>query len=87
MTFTDAMASLLTAKLPQPALQRMAVLGERLGGTTALQLGVVDHVVDGEESVLPAAVERAAALAGKARPNLVGLRQNFYADAITALAP
>ena len=87
MTFTDAMAALISAKLPQPAIHRMAVLGERIGGTTALELGVVDHVAEGEDAVLPTAVERAAALSGKARPNLVGLRQNFYATAIHALAP
>jgi enoyl-CoA hydratase/carnithine racemase len=87
MTFTDAMAALISAKVAPPALHRIAVLGERLGGSAALELGVVDQVVEGEEAVLPAAIERAAALSGKARPNLVGLRQNFYADAITALAP
>ena len=87
MTFTDSMAELIAAKLPQPALHRMGVLGERIGGSAALELGVVDQVVDGEAAVGPAAIERAAALASKARPNLAGLRQNFYADAITALAP
>lgn len=87
MTFTDAMAALIAAKLPQPALHRMGVLGERIGGSTAVDLGVVDHVVDGEEAVRSSAIERAAALTGTAKPNLVGLRQNFYGDAIAALAP
>jgi enoyl-CoA hydratase/carnithine racemase len=87
MTFTDAMAALIAAKLPQPALHRMSVLGERIGGSTAFDLGVVDLVVDGEEAVRRAAIERAVALTGKARANIVGLRQNFYGDAIAALAP
>ena len=85
MTFTEGMAALIAAKLPQPALHRMAVLGERIGGPDALAAGVVDAVVDGEAAVLPAAIDRAAVLTGKARPNLVGIRRDFYADVIATL--
>ena len=85
MTFTEGMAALIAAKLPQPALHRMAVLGERLGGPDALAAGVVDAVVDGEEAVLSAASERAALITGTARPNLVGIRRDFYADVIATL--
>ena len=85
MTFTDGMAALIAAKLPQPALHRMAVLGERMGGPEALSAGVVDDVVEGETAVLIAATERAALRTGKARPNLVGIRRDFSADVIGAL--
>lgn len=85
MAFTDGMAALLATKLPQPALHRMAVLGERLGGHTALTLGAVEHVVDGEAAVLDVALERARQLAAKASPTLVALRRNFYGPVIDAL--
>ena len=85
MPFTDGMAALITAKLEQPAMHRMAVLGERVGGGLALALGAVDEVVESEEAVLIAASERAAALAPKASPTITALRRNFYGTAIDAL--
>lgn len=85
MPFSDGMAALIAAKLEQPALHRMGVLGERIGGVDAAALGAVDEAVDGEAPVLDAAMERAAALAPKAKPTIVALRRNFYGDAIDAL--
>src|SRR5690606_16155672 len=85
MPFSDGMAALIAAKLEQPALHRMAVLGERVGGDTALALGAVDAAVAGEEAVLAAAMERATALAPKASPTITALRRNFYGPAIDAL--
>lgn len=85
MPFSDGMAALIVAKLGQPALHRMAVLGERVGGETAAELGAVDEAVAGEEAVLEAAIERAAALAPKAKPTITALRRNFYGPAIDAL--
>lgn len=85
MTFTKGMAALIAAKLPQPALHRMAVLGERIGGPDALTLGAVDAVVEGDRAVLPAALDHARALTAKARPNLAGIRRDFYADVIDTL--
>ena len=85
MPFTDGMAALIAAKLEQPALHRMAVLGERIGGDAALGLGIVDRTADGEEDVLATAAEIAATLAPKAKPTLVALRRGFYGSAIDAL--
>jgi Delta3-Delta2-enoyl-CoA isomerase len=85
MPFSDGMSSLIAAKLEQPALHRMAVLGERIGGAVALALGAVDEAVDGEDAVLSAAMERATTLAPKATPTITALRRNFYGPAIDAL--
>jgi enoyl-CoA hydratase/carnithine racemase len=85
MPFTPGMTALIAAKLSQPALHRMAVLGERMGGAAAAALGVAGLAVDGEEAVLPAAVEHARALASKAKPVLSELRRGFYGPAIHAL--
>ena len=85
MRFPDGMAALIAAKLEQPALHRMAVLGERIGGAAALALGAVDDAVEGEDAVLVTAIERAAALVTKAKPTIAALRCNFYGPAIDAL--
>lgn len=85
MPFSDGMAALIASKLEQPALHRMAVLGERIGGDAALALGAVDEVADGEDAVRSAALARAAELAPKAKPTLASLRRNFYGPAIDAL--
>ncbi len=85
MTFTPAMAALIAAKLPQPALHRMAVLGERIGGTDAASLGVVTVAVDGDDATTAAAVEQARHLAGKAKPAIAGIRRDYYGAAIDLL--
>jgi enoyl-CoA hydratase/carnithine racemase len=84
LPFTDGFAALIAAKVPQPALHRLAVTGERLGATDAVALGVVDAVAP-EAEVLNVALSRAAALAPKAKPTIAALRRNFYAPAIDAL--
>jgi enoyl-CoA hydratase/carnithine racemase len=85
MPFSDGMATLIAGKLEQPALHRMAVLGERLGGDAALGLGVVDQVAGDEHGVIDTAIAAASALAPKAKPAIVALRRNFYGPAIDAL--
>lgn len=86
MTFTPAMAALIAAKVPQPALHRMAVLGERIGGRDALTLGIVDAAVEGDEATTEAAIEHARTLTSKAKPALVGIRRDYYGAAIDVLA-
>jgi enoyl-CoA hydratase/carnithine racemase len=85
MPFSSGMAALIASKLAPPALHRMAVLGERIGGDAALTLGAVDVVVEGEAAVFDAALARAEQLAAKASPTLVALRRNFYDPVIDAL--
>lgn len=86
LPFSPGMAALIAAKLPQPALHRTAVLGERVGGRSAHALGIVDAVADSEHAVRTLALERAAASAPKASSTLSALRQSFYGAAIAALA-
>ena len=85
MPFSDGMAALISSKLEQPLLHRMAVLGERVGGAEAASRGAVDVAVEGEEAVLAEAIGRAAALAPKATPTITALRRNLYGPAIDAL--
>ncbi len=84
MPFGPGFSALIAAKLPQPALNRMVVLGERLSAEVAHQLGVVDHtaaLVD----VLPRAVGVAERLAATAKPVMATIRSDFYGEAIAAL--
>jgi enoyl-CoA hydratase/carnithine racemase len=84
MTFTDGFAELIRAKLPQPALHRMMVLGERLDAPTAVQVGAVDAVAE-LDAVLDTAIGRARDLAGKAGPTVRGIRRNLYGPVLSAL--
>jgi enoyl-CoA hydratase/carnithine racemase len=86
MRFTDGFAALIGAKLAQPALHRLAVMGERLPAPAALDLGVIDAVAP-EDAVLSTAMARAAELAPRGRSVLGGIRRNFYAPVIAALDP
>ena len=85
MSFTDGMAALIAAKLSQPALQRLGVMGDRIGAEAGVALGVIDAAV-GLDEVVTTAIERATALSPKAAPNLAAIRENFYGEAIEALA-
>jgi enoyl-CoA hydratase/carnithine racemase len=84
MPFGNGFAALIGAKLPQPALNRMAVLGERVTADAALQLGIVDHTAELDD-VLPRARGIAESLAGKAKPIMATIRADYYGDAIAAL--
>ena len=84
MPFGAGFAALIGAKVPQPALHRMTVLGERLPAATALELGVVDHVAALDE-VVPTAIEIAETLAPKAKPVMATIRSDFHGTAISAL--
>jgi enoyl-CoA hydratase/carnithine racemase len=83
--FTPGMQALLTSRLPQPARHEAMVTGKRYTAADALQAGIVDATA-AEADVLPAAVARAAALAGKPRFAMGTIKANLYAEAIAALA-
>ncbi len=85
MPFTDGMSALLHSKLAQPARHRMAVLGERVGGETAFELGVVEHLAESDEAVEATAMEVARSLAPKASRTITALRRCFYGAAIDLL--
>jgi enoyl-CoA hydratase/carnithine racemase len=82
--FTPGMSALIRSRLqPQVAHEAMTT-GRRYGGTDALAASIVD-VTTGEGDVLAVAVERAAALAGKAAPVLGTIKQRMYAPVLVAL--
>jgi enoyl-CoA hydratase/carnithine racemase len=82
--FTPGMSALIQARLaPQVAHEAMTT-GRRYGGTDAEAAGIVDATA-GEGAVLDAAVERAAALAGKASPTLGTIKARMYAPVVAAL--
>jgi enoyl-CoA hydratase/carnithine racemase len=82
--FTPGMSALIRARLqPQVAHEAMTT-GRRFGGGDALASGIVDAAVD-EDKVLALAVERAAALAGKAAPVLGAIKTGMYGPVLSAL--
>ena len=82
--FTPGMGALIQARLaPQTAHEAMTT-GRRYGGGDALAAGIVDEAVT-EDQVLPAAVARAAALAGKAGPTLGAIKEGMYARPLELL--
>jgi len=82
--FTPGMSALIQARLaPQVAHEAMTT-GRRYGGTDAAAAGIVDATA-AEGAVLDAAVERAAAMAGKASPTLGTIKSRMYAPALAAL--
>jgi len=85
LSFSDGFAAIIQAKLAQPALHRLAVLGERLDAPTGVDLGFIDVAV-AESEVLPTTIDRATTLAPKASPTIAALRANFYGNAIESLA-
>jgi enoyl-CoA hydratase/carnithine racemase len=85
LPFTPGMAALVDARMPSfAALRDVAVYGMRLGGTEAAARGIVDEAV-AEAEVLPRALERVRALAGKDRATLGTIKQRFFGAVATAL--
>ena len=82
--FTPGMSALIQARLPLPVVHEAMTTGRRYGGEEAGAAGIVDAAV-AEPSVLPAAVERAAALAGTSGDVLGTIKQRMYAAAVAAL--
>jgi enoyl-CoA hydratase/carnithine racemase len=84
MVFSPGMHALITSRLPGPVAREAMLTGRRYGGVDAAARGVVDAAM-AEPEVLPEAVRRAAAMAGKSRETLAALKRNLSADAIAAL--
>jgi Delta3-Delta2-enoyl-CoA isomerase len=85
LPFTTVMNDLLAARLPQPALHRLMVLGTSIGGAEAAAIGAVDQAVEGEDGPLAAAVEQAQALAVHRGPVLRTIRTALYADLLASM--
>lgn len=84
LPFTPGMAALIADRLPAAARHRMAVLGERLGGFPAMELGAVDEVGPPAE-LRQMGLARARDLAPKAGPTIVTLRKTFATRAVEEL--
>lgn len=84
MPFGAGFSALVAAKVAQPALHRMTVLGERLTAETAHHLGVIEHAAVLAD-VQPRAFDIAEQLAVKAKPVLTTIRADYYGSAIAAL--
>jgi Delta3-Delta2-enoyl-CoA isomerase len=82
--FTPGMDALIRCKLtPSTAIDAMTT-GRRYGGTEALAAGLVDEAV-AETDVVPRAVERVRALAGKDSGTLGTIKQRMFRDVLHTL--
>jgi enoyl-CoA hydratase/carnithine racemase len=82
--FTPGMSALISSRLPTRTAHEAMTTGRRYGGEDAALAGIVEQAV-GEDEVLPRALERAAALAGKDPATLKTIKQRIYGDVLTAL--
>jgi enoyl-CoA hydratase/carnithine racemase len=82
--FTAGMSALVQARLQPQVAHEVMTTGRRYGGTDALAAGIVDATA-GEGEVLTVAVQRAAALAGKAAPVLGTIKRRMYATVLSTL--
>jgi Delta3-Delta2-enoyl-CoA isomerase len=82
--FTPPMAALIQARLSKATAHEAMTTGRRYGGADAAAAGIVDDAV-GEDEVLPRAIERAAALAGKDGATLGAIKEGMYAETLKLL--
>lgn len=85
LPFTPGMNALLVAKLPKQTAHEAMTTARRYTAPEALEAGILDATA-AEDAVVSAAIERAAALAGKAGPALGEIKSRLYADALAALS-
>ncbi len=85
MPFAPGMQAMITGKLDARTASDLILTGRRIGGPEALALRVVDEAVAADE-VLPHAITRAAALAGKDRAIYGRLKRDLFGHAIEVLA-
>lgn len=82
--FTPGMDALITRRLPAQTAHEAIVTGRRYGGVEAAERGIVDTAV-AEDRVLPEAVERAAAVAGKDRETMRTIKDGLHGDVMALL--
>jgi enoyl-CoA hydratase/carnithine racemase len=82
--FTPGMSALIAARLPTRAAHEAMTTGRRYGGRDAARAGIVEEALS-EAELLPRALERAAALAGKDPSTFRAIKQRLYQDALAAL--
>ncbi|SEF50896.1 Enoyl-CoA hydratase/carnithine racemase [Thermomonospora echinospora] len=84
MSFTPGMNALIRARLPRVTAHEAMITGRRYTAEEALAAGIVAQAAP-EEEVLPAAVARAAGLAGKDGRVVARIRTDLYGPALAAL--
>ena len=84
LPLAPGLLALLRARLPRTVLHEAIVTGRRYGGAEAAAERIVEAAV-AEAAVVPQAIERAAALAGKDRATLASLKRAIYADTLAVL--
>ncbi len=82
--FTPGMSALIQSKLTPAVAHEVMTTGRRYGGEDAAAAQIVDVAV-GEGEVLAAAVERAAALAGKDANTVRIIKERMYASPVASL--
>ncbi len=82
---TPRLLAFLQARVEPRVLRELLLTGVRHGGAAALERGLVDEVA-GEADVLPAAMARAAFLAGKHRDTYAAMKRGLNAEALNRLS-
>ena len=85
LPFTPGMNALLVAKLPKRTAHEAMTTARRYTAPEACEAGILDATA-AEDAVVSTAVERAAALVGKAGSALGEIKTRLYAEALAALA-
>lgn len=75
--FTQGMAAMIADKIPQPAAHDLVVSGRQIGGTEAVELGVVNEAVDAD-AVVVRSLELASGLVGKDAQTLATVKRRMY---------
>jgi Delta3-Delta2-enoyl-CoA isomerase len=82
--FTLGMSALIAARLSARVAHEAMTTGRRYGGEVAAVAGIVEEAVEAD-ALLPAAIERAAALASKDPATLGAIKRRLYASTLAAL--
>jgi Delta3-Delta2-enoyl-CoA isomerase len=83
--FTPGMSALLSSRLMKRTAHEAMTTGRRYTGPEAVEAAIADDAVPADE-VVPAAGERAAALADKDPVTLAKIKRTLYAEALARLA-
>lgn len=84
LPLASGMTALIKNRLAPQVFRDAILTGARIGGVDAERRGIVDEAVAADE-VLPRAIARAAALAGKDRQIYATLKRSMYADLLAVL--
>ena len=85
MPLAPGMAALVTARLQGQVLRDVVLAGTRFGGPDCVARGIAEEAV-ALPDLLPRAIERARALAGKDRTTYGTLTRNIYGTTIDVMA-